>query len=58
MLPELDETELRLATEQMFRKGGVANVLDCVMSMKKVEGIILSKLRELVDDEHRDFLGQ
>ena len=58
MLPELDEKELRVATEAMYRDGGAQRVLDCVMALQKVQGVVLSELRQLTDLTSRDFFGQ
>jgi len=53
LIPEIDEAELKVATRMMYQRGGVQNVLNCVMAMERVQGIILAKLNEILDDEEK-----
>jgi hypothetical protein len=49
---EEDEAELRVLTANMYKNGGVYDVLACVSTMQKVIIIIMKKLNELLDEEH------
>lgn len=50
-IPEPDEAELRVGVTQMYKAGGVENVLACVIILQKSINIILSKLNEILDEE-------
>lgn len=50
-ISEPDEAELRVSTARMYQLGGVTNVLDCVLTMQKVQVIILKKLNEILEQE-------
>ncbi len=47
-LPEIDEAELKVSTTQMYRQGGIENVLNCVRVMQQCQLVILQKLNELL----------
>ncbi len=53
ILSEIDEAELKAATKMLYHAGGVMNVLNCVIAMQKVQGIMLAKLNELIDEEEK-----
>lgn len=46
-----EEAEFRVMTTEMFKKGGALNVLDCVLTMQRVQIVILKKLQELLDEK-------
>lgn len=52
-IPEPDEAELRAGTTQMYRQGGIENVLNCVLTMQKCQVIIMKKLNELLEEENK-----
>lgn len=50
-IPEPTEAELRVSTRNMYKEGGIVNVLSCVLTMQKVQIIILKKLNEILEEE-------
>ncbi len=52
-VPEFDEAELKVSTTQMYKQGGIENVLACVSIMQKCQIIILTKLNELLEEDKR-----
>lgn len=44
-----DEAEFKVNTVNMYRHGGVPNVLDCLISMLEVQLIIVKKLKEILN---------
>lgn len=50
-ISEPDEAELRVSTANMYRLGGINNVLDCVLTMQKCQLVILQKLNEILQEE-------
>ena len=47
----LEEAQLRIDTVEMYKNGGVPNVMDAVDMMNQCIFIILSKLNEILDEE-------
>ncbi len=50
-IPEVDEAELKVMTQNMFNNGGITNVLECISTMQKCQIIILKKLNEILENE-------
>lgn len=53
-ISELDEAELKVQTENMYRAGGIENVLACVSTMYACQIIIMQKLNELLLNRDSD----
>ena len=49
-IPEVDEAELKVMTQNMYNEGGIFNVLECVSTMQKCQVIILTKLNEIIEN--------
>lgn len=49
-----DEAEMKVMTANMYREGGVGNVLSCVATMARCQQIILEKLVEILRKEEGD----
>jgi len=44
-----NEAEFKVNTQNMYKFGGVPNVLDCLIAMLESQLIITKKLKELVE---------
>lgn len=53
-ISELDEADLKVQTENMYRAGGIENVLACVSTMYACQIVIMRKLNEIILNEKRD----
>lgn len=50
-LPEHEEAELKVMTQNMYNAGGVENVLDCLIAMLESQLAVAKKLREIIREE-------
>lgn len=50
-VPEFDEAELKVMVQNMYNAGGAENVLQCILTMRECEIIVLKKLNEILDGE-------
>ena len=51
MIGPMDETEIKIMTKEMFEKGGINNVLACIVVMLQCQAIIIGKLKELLEEQ-------
>lgn len=53
LISEIDEAELKASTTLLYKDGGIDNVLSCILTMQRVQIIMITKLNEILDEENK-----